>query len=150
MIAAMKREYIVYSLKCIVHSQHYYRLKTLDFGLTLFLLLFFISSQTHSQSILKGEYFFDTDPGVGNGAALTFAPGSTVNFTSSISIASLSAGFHQLAIRVKETGGLWSEFESRGFYISAATADSPNIVGAEYFFDADPGNIKTTALKLAP
>ena len=136
----MKREYIVDSLKRIVHSQHYYRPKTLDFGLTLFLLLFFISSQTHAQDILKGEYFFDTDPGVGNGAALTFAPGSTVNFTSSISIASLSAGFHQLAIRVKETGGLWSEFESRGFYISDATADSPNIVGAEYFFDADPGN----------
>jgi len=117
-----------------------HKLHAVSWRLTAYSLLFFISSQTHAQSILKGEYFFDTDPGVGNGAALTFAPGSTVNFTSSISTASLSSGFHQLAIRVKETGGVWSAFEGRGFYISTTTADSPNIVGAEYFFDADPGN----------
>ncbi|MBL7872955.1 MAG: gliding motility-associated C-terminal domain-containing protein [Cyclobacteriaceae bacterium] len=101
---------------------------------------FLIPSSLTAQTILKAEYFFDTDPGNGNGTPITFTPtGGTVVFTTSIPTTSLSTGFHQLAIRVKETGGLWSEFEHRGFYLTSSTADAANIVAAEYFFDVDPG-----------
>ncbi|MFY8036638.1 MAG: hypothetical protein ACOVMQ_05695, partial [Cyclobacteriaceae bacterium] len=92
-----------------------------------------------AQTITKAEYFFDADPGKGNGTPIALTPGGSVTFTTSIPTSSLTQGFHQLGIRVKETGGVWSIFESRGFYITAATSNASNIAGAEYFFDADPG-----------
>ncbi|MBP9924669.1 MAG: gliding motility-associated C-terminal domain-containing protein [Cyclobacteriaceae bacterium] len=134
----MKRANLVDSLKSIVHSRHCYRLWTIYYVL---IFLLFISSSISAQTLLKAEYFFDTDPGVNNGTAITLAANTgTLTFTSSIPTTSLSQGFHQLGLRVKETGGRWSIFESRGFYITASTADAANITKAEYFFDADPGN----------
>src|ERR1043166_4595146 len=57
------------------------------------------SSAPNSANITAAEYFFDTDPGVGNGTAVSVgASGATVNFTASIPT-SLSAGFHFVAIR---------------------------------------------------
>ena len=105
----------------------------------LLLMIFFITT-ARSQNIITAEYFFDADPGIGNGTAITIpTPGTIVNFTASVSTASLSSGFHVVAIRVKDANGVWSLFEKRGFYISSSTADAANIVAAEYFFDADPG-----------
>lgn len=101
---------------------------------------FYISTSTSdAANITAAEYFFDADPGVGNGIALSVgASGATVNFAPVIPT-SLSAGFHFLAIRVKGANGIWGMFEKRGFYISSSTTDVANIVAAEYFFDADPG-----------
>ncbi|NOS91405.1 MAG: T9SS type B sorting domain-containing protein [Cyclobacteriaceae bacterium] len=99
----------------------------------------FFSFGLAAQTISKAEYFFDADPGKGNGTPISITPSGNVTFTTSIPTTSLSQGFHQLGIRVKETGGVWSIFESRGFYITAATSNASNIAGAEYFFDSDPG-----------
>ena len=113
-----------------------------------FLLLSIVYSPVSAQNVLTGEYFFDTDPGIGNGTTITFTAGANVTFTTSIPTTSLAVGFHQLAIRVKETGGRWSEFESRGFYITNALTDVSNISAAEYFFDTDPGQGNATAIAI--
>ncbi len=101
---------------------------------------FYISSSTaDAANITAAEYFFDTDPGVGNATALSVGTtGVVVNFTTAIPT-SLSAGFHFLAIRVKGSDGKWGHYEKRGFYVSTAAVDASNITAAEYFFDADPG-----------
>jgi hypothetical protein len=44
-----------------------------------------------------------------------------------------------VAIRTKDATGKWGLFETRGFYISTATANAPNITAAEFFTDTDPG-----------
>ena len=118
---------------------------------TIFLTLFLFSTNANGQAITRVEYFFDTDPGAGNGVAITFTPtAGDVSFTTNIPTTLLSQGFHFLGIRAKETGGVWSIFESRGFYITATTADAPNISAAEYFFDADPGNGNGSAIAITP
>ena len=97
-------------------------------------------------TITAAEYFFDTDPGVGNGIPTSVgANGAVVNFTANIP-AALSAGFHTLAIRTKDSQGKWSLFENRAFYISPNTAAGVIITAAEYFFDTDPGIGNGTAL----
>ncbi len=101
-----------------------------------FALLF---KQAHAQVIESAEYFFDTDPGIGNATPLAIPSGDQVTHSASISIASLSPGFHLLGIRVMESGGLWSQFELRGFYITSSVNDVSNILAAEYFFNEDPG-----------
>jgi gliding motility-associated-like protein len=114
---------------------------------TLFFIFFLVSFQNFSQTLLRAEYFFNTDPGIGNATPITLAANTgNLVFTTSISTSSLSQGFHQLALRVKETGGRWSNFEIRGFYITATTSDAVNITAAEYFFDTDPGQGAGTAI----
>jgi hypothetical protein len=107
---------------------------------------FFISSNTaNAANITAAEYYFDSDPGPGNGTATSVgSSGGVVNFTTVIPT-SLAAGFHFLAIRTKDANGTWGLFETRGFYISSSTANAPNIIAAEYFFDADPGPVNGTA-----
>ncbi|HCZ37627.1 MAG TPA: hypothetical protein DHV26_17030, partial [Cytophagales bacterium] len=101
---------------------------------------FYITASTSSAAnITAAEYFFDTDPGVGSGTPIPVTPGTTTNFTVSIPTSTLTQGFHFLVIRTKGTDGRWGLFEGRGFYISTSTADVPNLVAAEYFFDTDPG-----------
>lgn len=101
---------------------------------------------TLAQTITAAEYFIDTDPGAGNGTAITVTPGATATFSTSIPISALTNGFHVAAIRVKDAGGQWGLYESRGFYISVQSANMPDITAAEYFLDNDPGTGNATAI----
>jgi hypothetical protein len=111
---------------------------------------FYISSATTSSTnIVAAEYFIDADPGQGNANAISVSSNQNVNFTLSISTATLASGFHFLAIRTKDQNNHWSLFENRGFYITTATSNSPNIAAAEYFIDSDPGLGSGTAISLS-
>jgi hypothetical protein len=102
-----------------------------------------------AQNITAAEYFFDADPGSGNGTPLTITtPGNSVPFAANISTGSLANGFHLLAIRTKDENGKWGLFEQRGFYINPVAFDMTAITAAEYFFDTDPGVGNGTALTI--
>jgi hypothetical protein len=69
----------------------------------LFIAVLLIISVTtaFTQIVNKAEYFFDTDPGVGNGTAITISnPGISVVFPVSIPI-NLSPGFHWFSDKSK-------------------------------------------------
>jgi hypothetical protein len=108
--------------------------------------MFYVQSNTSSASLAAAEYFFDTEPGVGNGTPLVIIPGDTINFSGTISAIGLTAGFHFLYIRAKDANGIWSMRERRMFYISNSTTSSPQLTAAEYFFDTEPGVGNGTAL----
>ena len=115
----------------------------------LFVLL--LPSFLHSQTIVDAEYFFDSDPGVGNGTALTITPGDSVVLSQDISAAGLSPGHHTVFVRFKYDLGQWSLSEGRPFFIhSTPPPESPPISAAEYFFDADPGVGSGAALTVTP
>jgi Secretion system C-terminal sorting domain len=108
---------------------------------------FYISSTTNNAgNIAAAEFFIDTDPGVGNGTAIAVPSGSTSNFVATVPTTSLAGGFHFVAIRTKDTDGIWSLFETRGFYISSTTVNAGNIIAAEFFVDTDPGVGNGTAI----
>src|SRR5688572_2989071 len=103
-------------------------------------MLFFINT-VFSQNIIKAEYFLDADPGQGHGTAVPgFTAGDMVNFPVAVPTSALSSGFHSLNIRVADANGVWSRYETRGFYLSTTTTtNTTNITAAEYFIDDDPG-----------
>lgn len=108
--------------------------------------LYVSSAATNAPDITAAEYFFDTDPGVGNATPTSVgSAGNVVNFAANLPT-SLAPGFHFVAIRTKGSDGKWGLYEKRGFYVSTAASDMGNIVAAEYFFDADPGIGNGTAL----
>lgn len=107
----------------------------------LVVAILFVSSCTFAQTIKRAEYFFDADPGKGNGTSLSVVQGATINETHSISVASLSNGPHTFSMRVLDSNGTWSQSATRTFFIVTPVINltSTTIKKAEYFFDLDPG-----------
>src|SRR5258708_22877321 len=63
------------------------------------------------------EYFFDTDPGFGNGTITNFAPADSIAIVQNIAIPdTLRGGVHLLFVRVKNEAGTWSMPEA--YFIS--------------------------------
>jgi PKD repeat protein len=109
-------------------------------------------SQTHTsligvggdQIIQSAEYFFNTDPGYGNGISIPIAPGNVVELNFNANTSNLSPGVHVLCIRIQ--AGAWSQTLSGFIGVSGTEA----IVRAEYFFDSDPGYGNGTAIPVNP
>lgn len=97
--------------------------------------------------IMQAEYFYDTDPGTGNGEPIAITAGQQINdLTTLLTVngAALSPGLHRLYIRTKDAGGVWSLTNSVIFSNAVvvpypASPVVPNLAKAEYFIDADPG-----------
>ena len=108
---------------------------------------FFIQeSLPQSTTLAAVEYFFDTDPGVGNGTAFTTSPGDSIEITTTVSTSALSNGFHKMFVRAMDVNGTWSLYEGRSFYIQPAlTPNTAQLTNAEYFYDTDPGAGNGTA-----
>ncbi|MGK0237761.1 MAG: hypothetical protein ACI92G_001223 [Candidatus Pelagisphaera sp.] len=103
----------------------------------------------------QAEYYFDTDPGVGNGTPIILPEPKTAAIDLSIdipaeTIANLDDGFHNIVCRFKDDEGDWSIAFVKRFLKGEDTAAqaTPNIVAAEYFFDTDPGQGNGTAIAI--
>ncbi len=91
--------------------------------------------------IVDCEYFIDSDPGVGNGVNVPVASSPTeVSIYTQVATSQLP-GMHQLGVRFQAENGMWSNSKYRTFLVRSANDNqvADEIVQAEYFFDADPG-----------
>ncbi|MGP8217111.1 MAG: T9SS type A sorting domain-containing protein [Bacteroidia bacterium] len=105
----------------------------------------FLIGGTGAKNIVKTEYYFDSDPGVGNGTALpSFSPSNAVNLSENINTTGLNAGVHYLYVRAQNDAGMWSIVLNREFLIGGTAATK--IVKTEYFYDTDPGVGNGTAV----
>lgn len=102
------------------------------------ILLCLLSFACGFSQITNAEYFFDSDPGIGNGTALAITPSATLDQNFSISTTGLTSGIHKLFVRV-QAGGLWSIYDKNVFYVNPNHSNSASITAAEYFIDNDPG-----------
>jgi hypothetical protein len=97
-----------------------------------------------SSSIVQAEYFIETDPGIGNGTPIDIYQAETLNIGFNVDASALSTGLYKLYTRVKQASGLWSIPKYSHFYVIDPNARvyeaiDRNLIGAEYFFDKDPG-----------
>ncbi len=102
-------------------------------------------------SLVKMEYFLDTDPGPGSGVDIPFTAGTAVDIVENVPTGALTFGFHVLHVRSQDADGSWSIPESRPFFVTDAGVLSPaNITAMEYFFDNDPGYGNGTGIAITP
>lgn len=97
-----------------------------------------------SPQIVGAEYFYDTDPGVGQGTAIPVSSGDTIMEMIVVDVTGLDTGFHQFFIRALDQDGNWSISRQKRFHIyndalPSLRSETPPLAGAEYFFDIDPG-----------
>jgi cytochrome b subunit of formate dehydrogenase len=101
-----------------------------------------ISLNINAQDISRIEYFFDNDPGFGNGTEITgyTQPNADLsNYSTVIDASILTDGIHILFVRTKNTANIWSQ-AYRQTFLKMNAATNGNITRLEYFFDNDPGH----------
>ncbi|HRG88472.1 MAG TPA: hypothetical protein PLW44_05585, partial [Chitinophagales bacterium] len=101
--------------------------------------------------VQAAEYFWDTDPGYGNGYQFTATDGNFEEAVERIvrNNSPLPAvGVHTFNVRIKDGKGNWGALFKKAFQVedSAKIANAVTIRAAEYFWDTDPGYGNGTAL----
>lgn len=117
----------------------------------IFLLAIALAMAASAQALVRGEYYFDVDPGFGNGIAINFTQAAEVSLPLSLDVSALAPGGHVLGIRMKDDAGSWG-LTNRRFFMVRSMAPGGDIVRVEYFLDADPGfgNATSMATTAAP
>ena len=96
--------------------------------------------------VTKVEYFWNTDPGAGNGTAVDAAGGEA---TFMLSTEELGYGVHLLGIRaMSEEDGSGEEYYSPTMWYTLVKVDPTisRVTKVEYFWDTDPGAGNGTAV----
>ena len=94
-------------------------------------------------TVARIEYFFDSDPGYGQGRSAENP--TTGESQYALSVDGLTQGAHMLFIRATDNQGRWSEVTSKSiFVINNGRGEVSRI---EYFFDTDPGFGQATAIE---
>lgn len=109
------------------------------------------STTVVGQSVTAAEFFWDTDPGVGNGAALQAVDGAFGQALEAVlaETSTLPAvGPHKLGIRVRDVNNNWGPVFTTIVVVdpSVITAPEIQVTVAEYFWDNDPGPGNGTAM----
>lgn len=96
------------------------------------------------------EYFFDTDPGIGNATIVNISDAANLNEAVTIPVSSLTSGIHVLHMRTINNLNKWSFYARQTFYIANFSSLLNNtITQAEYFIDSDPGVGNAQALTIS-
>ena len=101
-------------------------------------------------AIVQAEFFWDNDPGFGNGIAFSALDGNFNQAVEGMLASSISVptqGVHVLSIRLKDENGAWGNTFSKAIMVNPAlsTRDIKIQLG-EYFWDTDPGQGAGTTL----
>lgn len=119
------------------------------------LLLAALPLSGQGRNIFSGEYFWDADPGIGNGTALAATDGTFDEMVEGLMAnvaAPLVAGPHTFNIRIKESDGQWSPLFTTVVVVAGGSQAAPramNLLEAEYFWDTDPGEGNGTSFPAA-
>ena len=104
---------------------------------------FFAFSGPVQANISKLEYFFDTDPGFGQGINIPInQPQEVISDSYLIDLTDLEAGYHQLFIRAQSDAGAWSIVQHRGFFVNPLSTES-KITSLHYYFSGETGTTQT-------
>ena len=106
----------------------------------------YVPLRTKDAIVEQGEYFWDEDPGYGQGTPISMTPAQEVSIDAmGITTDQLSSGRHQLFVRYRGPLG-WSPTLSSEVILMPET----KVLGAEYFWNEDPGYGQGTPVDLTP
>ncbi len=141
-----------------IHKLHV-RVKDLDDTWSLYREYNFLVHNFSPQSsapIDMVEYFFDSDPGIGNGNSISISPNSfNVNESIVIPSSGLSVGTHYLYMRARDTNGNWGLYEALEFEIGTLSVNENSYlviniypIPAKEFIDIKTPNQTISNIKL--
>ncbi len=87
-------------------------------------------------NLKKAEYFFDTDPGFGNGTNISISNAANISQNFVADISGLSVGQHKFYVRAKDSLNHWSLMQNSSFTV-CNSLNAPLISGNTNFFNGD-------------
>jgi PKD repeat protein len=97
------------------------------------------------------EYFFNDDPGFGNGVSVPVEASEKIeNLNFSVDIQSLDMGFNYFYLRAKDHLNQWSQPLIHSFYKEIVRPDTADVEYIEYFINNDPGFGNAIEIPIAP
>lgn len=107
----------------------------------------FVPLNSDDAIISYAEYFWDEDPGYGQGIAISITPGQEISITGlELPTDTLSTGYHQLFVRYRGIMGWSPTFCADAVVIPEA---KQQVLEAEYFWNEDPGFGNGTRLQIS-
>lgn len=101
-----------------------------------------INYNTAIQQITSAEYYFDHDPGIGNGIPISLTANDSTTTSFTVNCTGIF-GLHSICVRVKDNAGNWSTIKDELVYLFQNNLSNPTptskIVAGEYYLDHDPG-----------
>ncbi|AZA77199.1 T9SS C-terminal target domain-containing protein [Chryseobacterium sp. G0186] len=95
-------------------------------------------------ALAQAEYFWDIDPGAGNGTTVLAADGnfnSVFEQLTQTGVTTPGNGLHKFCIRVKDNTGVWGPVFTNVINVQQNTTSTlVALAQAEYFWDTDPGD----------
>lgn len=107
------------------------------------------SNSASTDNITYMEYYFDIDPGFGNGTSVNVSANPIIETNIPINISTLSQGVHILNVRIKTNTNKWSVTNSQTIFVGG-TGNTSKIVKLEYFYDTDPGYDNGIPINISP
>ncbi len=102
-----------------------------------------VALTARSVRVTASEFFWDTDPGAGQGTPMLAFDGNfnlAFEQASAGGVANPGVGPHVLNVRLLGANNTWSQpFSTTVVVENALTASDVRIAAGEYYFDADPG-----------
>lgn len=105
-----------------------------------------LSTICYGQDIVGAEYFWNSDPGVGNASPMSIETGEDITTSSEISTENLESGIHRLGFRTIDENGMWSHTQT--IWTIVEDLSIYQIIAAEYWWDDDPGLGQGTAFDI--
>jgi hypothetical protein len=91
---------------------------------------FTVGAGDNMSGVVGGEYYYGTDPGAGNGTAMTFS-GNSLNGTLTGTLGTnLPVGVYQLYVRSHDTAGNWGVTKSAQLIVTQAGINSAQASGS--------------------
>lgn len=134
-----------------VNLNNLFLLRQYLFKVILSLFALMMSHTLCSQTVVKMEYFVDSDVGLGKNQIVSYDYSIALDsfeMDFDLDANNLSKGHHNLFFRTQDTTGIWSPWIVHEFYIADSTiVDS--LVEMEYFIDKDLGQGKNNLLNIS-
>lgn len=99
--------------------------------------LYVAAAPPTDSSIVRTEWFLNTDPGWGGGNNANIDGTTNVTGTANVDLATANLGMNTLFFRSRDASGRWSHTNHVPLYVADTVAGQ--IVRVEYFWDTDPG-----------
>ncbi|RLD50588.1 MAG: hypothetical protein DRJ05_19430, partial [Bacteroidetes bacterium] len=101
--------------------------------------IYVIQGSVIKPDIVDIEYYFDIDPGFGNGTSVNFVNDSIIDVSFIADLSTFTPGIHNLYVRSRDAYNQWSLYTKKTIYVVPGSSVIPDIVEIEYFVDNDPG-----------
>ena len=106
---------------------------------TLWVVLM-VSVTLQAQNITYAEYYFNEEPGLGNGTELSITAAEQVTINETLPISELEDGRHKLFVRARDDNGKWSTVYNRTFLkTTLPDEENPQVTFAEFYFNEETG-----------